>query len=115
MSNAHSTVRLRRISPLGAGLIAAAATLILAIFSGGLFLLVTLAGGAGPNAPDFSGAGAAGIIGGMIGVLIIYPVIGFIGGFLYAVIFNLIAPMIGGLELTVSGLTSESEEVWKDI
>ena len=114
MSNAHSTIRLRRVSPLGAGMICAAATLIFAIVFGGIFLLIAAAGMGGADTPSFSGSGAAGVIGAVIGALIIYPVMGFIGGVIYAAIFNLIAPMIGGLQLTVSGLSNESEEIWND-
>jgi hypothetical protein len=114
MSNAHSTIRLRRVSPLGAGLICAAVTLIFAIVFGGIFLLIAAAGMGGANAPSFEQSGAAGITGALIGVLIIYPVMGFIGGVIYAAMFNLIAPMIGGLELKVTGLSRETEEIWND-
>ncbi len=47
-------------------------------------------------------------------MLIVYPLMGFIGGVIYAAMFNLIAPMIGGLKLTVSGLSDESEQIWND-
>jgi len=115
MSNVHSKIRLRRVSPLGAGAICAAITLVFTIIFGGIFLLIAAAGMAGADAADFAGAGAAGIIGGLIAVVIVYPVMGFIAGVIYAFMFNMISPMIGGLELTVSGLGGESEEVWKDV
>jgi len=115
MSNVHSKIRLRRVSPLGAGTICAAITLVFAFIFGGLFLLLAAAGMAGDDAPDFSESGAAGMIGVFIAVVIMYPVMGFIAGAIYAFMFNMISPMIGGLELTVSGLGGESEEVWKDV
>ncbi|MCA8978864.1 MAG: hypothetical protein H6831_08060 [Planctomycetes bacterium] len=116
MPDTHSKIRLRRVSPLGAGLLAAAAAFLVALVGSVFFLIISAAGMAAQNSPGMAEVGAAGT-GFLIAAVIIYPIMGFIAGFLYAAIFNLVAPMIGGLELTVSGLNpeTESEQVWKDV
>jgi hypothetical protein len=54
------------------------------------------------GAPMGPMAGAWG--GGMaIGVVIVYPILGFIGGILAAAIYNLAGLIMGGLEIEVSG------------
>ncbi len=43
----------------------------------------------------------------MIGMLVAYPIIGFIGGILMAVIYNLAAKWVGGLEVSVEDTEGE--------
>jgi hypothetical protein len=88
----------KNIGPLSVGKILGSLYVILGLFIGGLFSLISLAGAAigGQN------AGPAQAIFGVMAIIIIpvfYGVIGFIGGIIMAALYNLIAPYVGGIEV----------------
>jgi hypothetical protein len=91
-------MEIKSIGVLSAGKINAAINALFGLIFGGIFSLVALAmpnaGGDGPEA-ILLGAGAVIILPIMAGIS------GFLGGILWAAIYNLIAGMVGGIELTV--------------
>lgn len=86
-------VRLRRLSPIQAGVVAGAMYGLLGI----LFALFSLLILAGTRATSSSVPSAAGIL--MIFVPFIYAALGFIGASLMAWLYNLVAGWVGGVEL----------------
>jgi hypothetical protein len=98
-------MRLKRIGVLSVGVFAGAAGALMGLFAGGLVFLVSLAG----NAAAIGNQGPAPNLGfGLGGVVflffapVFYGVMGFIGGMLNAVIYNVIAGMTGGIEMQFS-------------
>lgn len=91
--------RIKRFAPLQLGLMLAALYGIVGLIFAPFFLLFSTLGlKASGQAP--TGLMAAGV--GIIFILpIIYAVVGFIGGLIGALIYNLIARWIGGIEVEV--------------
>jgi len=93
---------LRRISPLSAGKLMAVLYALFGLLIGALMTLMSVMGG-GSEAGE-----AMGMMGPMMGVgaIVILPIVwgilGFIGGLLGAVFFNIAAKIGGGLELDLS-------------
>lgn len=93
---------LRRVGVLSAGKVVGVIYVVFGLFVGVIMALMALAGAAMPQQPNqpggfmvFAGMGIASII----IFPIMYGVMGFIGGVLSAAIYNLVAGVIGGLEL----------------
>ena len=103
-------VTLRRLGVLSVAKIQAilmfVMSLIIAIPYG---LIVILFGAALTGASGSGEAGAAGVIGGimiMILIPVLYAIIGFVGGAIAAALYNLLAGVVGGIEMefeTVGG------------
>jgi hypothetical protein len=91
-----------RIGPFSLAKLAAALYAILGLIFGALF---TLFGMAGFMASGGEGGGMMGAIFG-IGAIVILPIVygclGFIGSLLMAFLYNVIAGMVGGVELDVT-------------
>lgn len=49
----------------------------------------------------FRGSGGAGTMTPMIGMVVLYPVMGFVGGIVAAALYNLVAGWIGGFRFTL--------------
>jgi hypothetical protein len=93
---------LKSVGVLSAGKVSGTLCALIGILIGGFLALFSLAGvamqaqgqGGGPQIPAiFLGVGA------LVIVPIFYGVIGFISGILYAALYNLIAAVVGGIEL----------------
>ena len=93
---------LKSVGVLSAGKVSGVICALIGLLAGGFMVLASLAGvafnaqgqGGGPQIPAmFFGVAA------LILVPIFYGVFGFIGGIIYAAIYNLVAGMVGGLEL----------------
>lgn len=96
--------RLRRVGVLQTGIVYGVLLAVLALFMLLLYLPFVIIGGA----TLASGMGEIGSGGGIIGMYllflvlgpIIYGVMGFVGGVISAAVYNLVAKFTGGLELT---------------
>lgn len=94
---------LRRISPLSAGKLMAVLYALFGLLIGALMTLMSVMGGG-----DSEAGAAMGMMGPMMGIgaIVILPIVwgilGFIGGLLGAVFFNIAAKIGGGLELDLS-------------
>lgn len=79
---------------------------LMGLIIGGLFSLIALAGmgAGGRNGPEalFFGAGA------VIAIPIGYGILGFIGGIISAVLYNIVASVAGGLEFEFE-MTNEAD------
>ncbi|NMC44118.1 MAG: hypothetical protein GYA46_09390 [candidate division Zixibacteria bacterium] len=91
---------LRRIGPFSCAKVSAVLYLIIGLIVGAIFSLISLM---------VSSIGGDSEISGMMGMLfgvgsiiffpIIYAIAGFIGGLIMAALYNLVAGMVGGIEL----------------
>jgi hypothetical protein len=77
----------------------------LGLFFGGLLSLISLMGAAAGRAAGQDSQGAVAMLFG-VGAVIILPIVygclGFIGGLIMAPIYNLVAKVVGGVELELS-------------
>lgn len=93
-----------RIGPVSLAKIMGVAYAFLGLLIGGLFSLISLVGVMGAMGQDRT-AGLMGMLFG-VGAVIIAPVVygclGFIGGLITGVIYNLVARVSGGLEIELS-------------
>ena len=92
----------RRIGAISCGKMLGCLYVVVGLIVGALFSLLALAGAAasGPQ------AGAGGFLFGLGAIIILpifYGVIGFIGGVIGAALYNLVASVVGGIELEVDG------------
>ena len=93
---------INRIAPLSLAKISGALYAALGLIFGALFSLVAMAGmaaGSGNGNPMF---GALFGVGAIILFPIFYGCIGFVGSLLAAFLYNLLAGMVGGVELDVT-------------
>jgi len=92
---------LRRVGVLSAGKILGAMYVVLGLFFGGIFTLMSLIGATAMMAEGGEGALGSVLFG--VGAIIIFPifygVMGFISGLIGALLYNGLAGMIGGIEL----------------
>ncbi|HEY8551810.1 MAG TPA: hypothetical protein VIL35_17765 [Vicinamibacterales bacterium] len=99
-----------RITRVGAVSVAKISGLLYALgglIIGAMFALISIAGGAASMAADEPDAMAGGWLFGMgIGAIIVFPVfyglIGAIGGLIGAWLYNLVAGVIGGVEIELT-------------
>ena len=90
---------LKRVAPLSAGKVLALLYGAMGLIFLPIFLIIALVSSNAPNAqrglPAIMGLGFA------LAAPIIYAVMGFIGGVVSAAIYNLVAKMVGGIEVEV--------------
>lgn len=92
------------------GLLALIFSLLISIPYGLIIIVISLAGGIGAGSQDGMAGlavGGGGIVMGllvMIGLPIIYSIMGFLGGIIGALVYNLLAGMIGGVEIEVENV-----------
>lgn len=99
---------LRSVGVLSAGKIMGVLGVIGGLLVGLMFALISLAGVAAPQAPgggDHALPAAFLGVGAIIFFPIVYGIFGFIGGLIYALLYNLAAGLIGGLELEFESRT----------
>jgi len=92
---------LRSVGVLSAGKVSGALCLFIGLIAGAFMALMSIVG-ASVNAGAGNDNAVAGIfmgIGAIIFVPLFYGVFGFISGVIYAAIYNLLAGIIGGLEM----------------
>lgn len=104
----RSTVRLKRVGVLSAGLISGVGGAVGGLLAGGIFFLMslTMMGVAQQANANNGNNPAAAIVGMGVGAIIFMPVVygifGFIGGVVYAFIYNILSGMTGGLQMEFS-------------
>jgi len=86
--------RITRLTVMQAGKLLAVLYSFMSIIMLPFMLIVMLAGGGKAVAP-------------MLGMVLLYPLMGFIGGILMAAIYNLAAKWVGGLEVSVDAIETE--------
>jgi hypothetical protein len=97
---------INRISPMSLAKIAGLTYALLGLLIGGIIALVAIAGASlaprsgAEEVPAFVGAMFG--VGAVIFAPIFYGLMGFLSGLIGAVIYNVVAGMIGGVELDVS-------------
>jgi hypothetical protein len=82
-------------------------SLLIAIPYGLFIIIFSLIGAAGARGEAGLAVGGMGIIGGilvMIGIPILYTVFAFVGGCIGALIYNLFAGFVGGIEIEVESV-----------
>jgi hypothetical protein len=92
---------IKRIGPVSCAKIAGTLYAIIGLFFGGIFSLVALAGGFASNTSGAAGVGE--IVG--VGAIAIFPILygglGFVTSLIGAWLYNVLAGMVGGIELDV--------------
>ncbi len=107
-------LRIRKLGILSIAKIYAVMMLIMSLLFSvpyGLFIIIfSLIGGAGVGQESGLGGlafGGGGVVIGllfMIGIPILYAIMGFIGGALSALVYNIFAAMVGGIEIEVENV-----------
>ncbi len=94
--------RLANVNPLQCGIVLAALQFCLSLLIVPVFLLGAIVAANSPQLSQRSGGNPFGALGFVFVILIpvFYTVVGFIGGVIAALVYNLIAKMTGGLEFT---------------
>lgn len=94
-------MRLRRIGVLSLGMILASIYAILGLIIGGFISLFSLLGAAGAaaNGLNTEAFGALFGVGAIVLIPLFYAIIGFVGGVIIGLIYNLVASVTGGLEM----------------
>ena len=92
----------KRVGPLSIAKVAAILYAIIGLVYGGLFSLFGMAGAlAGGGEQSGLGAGIMGIVG--VGAIVMLPILfaclGFVGFLIGALLYNLVAGMVGGVEV----------------
>ncbi len=90
---------IRRIGPMSCAKITGALYALLGFVFGTIFSLVSLAGGLASNASGGAGLGAAMGVGAIIAFPILYGGIGFVSTLIGAWLYNVVAGMVGGVEV----------------
>lgn len=103
-----STMRLKRLGVLSVALTAAAVYVVLGFLIGIFFAMISTISGGFAAMANNEGAGAMppffGLIFGVGAILVLpvfYGILGFVGGVLTAAIYNLMAKVTGGIEMTL--------------
>ena len=107
-------LKIRKLGILSVAKIYAIMTFVMSLLISipyGLFVIIfALVGGVGAGSQDGMAGlavGGGGIVVGlliMIGIPIVYAIIGFIGGALCALIYNILAGLVGGIEIEVENV-----------
>ena len=100
--------RLANINPLQCGLVLAALQFCLSLLIIPVFLLGAIVAAHNPQLSQQPGGNPFAAVGLVFVILIpvFYTVVGFIGGVIAALVYNLIAKMTGGLEFTTVDVAS---------
>jgi len=90
-----------RVGPVSCARIAGTLYAILGLVLGGVVSLVALAGGFGSNTSSVAGIGPMIGVGSIIMFPIAYGVMGFVAALIGAWLYNVLAGMVGGIQLEV--------------
>jgi len=92
---------INRIGPVSCAKISGTLYAILGLLGGAFFSLFALAGGLGSNRAGGAFAGAMLGVGAVVFLPICYGLIGFIGSLIAAWLYNVVAGLVGGVEIDV--------------
>ena len=100
---------LKRIGVLSCGKVMGTCYAAMGLILGAIFALISLAGVAMPQPPNAAGPPMPFFFGGAAVIIlpIVYGIGGFIGGIILAAIYNLVAGVVGGLELNLESNTPQ--------
>jgi len=90
---------IKRIGPLSVGKIAGTLYAAMGVLIGGVVSLIAMAGGMASDTAGASGFGALIGVGAIVVFPILYGVLGFVFTMLAAALYNVVAGMVGGIEL----------------
>ena len=98
---------IKRVGPMSLAKTYGVICAVMGLVFGGIFALVSMAGAAVGTAAGGSSSGPFGMMAGFgLAAVIIFPImygaIGFIGGLIGAVVYNLVAGVAGGIEIDVT-------------
>ena len=89
----------KRIGPLSVGKVAGTLYAVIGLLIGAVFSMIGMAGGMMADSPG--GAGFAALFG--VGAIVIFPILygalGFVFTLIAAVLYNVVAGLVGGVEL----------------
>jgi hypothetical protein len=89
----------KRIGPLSVGKIAGTLYAVMGVLIGAVVSLIAMAGGMSSDAAGASGMGALLGVGAIVVFPILYGGLGFVFTMLAAALYNVVAGMVGGIEL----------------
>jgi hypothetical protein len=92
---------IKRIAPLSCAKIAGTLYAVLGLFIGAVVSLIASVGGFGSNNSGIPGMGAMIGVGAIVVAPIFYGCLGFFGALIGTSLYNLVAGMVGGIELEV--------------
>ena len=90
---------IKRVGPLSVGKVAGTLYAVMGLLIGAVVSLVAMAGGMASDSAGASGFGALIGVGAIIIFPLLYGVLGFLFTMLAAVIYNVVAGMVGGIEV----------------
>jgi hypothetical protein len=92
---------IRRVGPLSFARLSGALYALIGLLVGGVFSMIAMAGGFASD--DMAGRGIAAVMG--VGAIVVFPILyglmGFIATLIGAWLYNLVAGIVGGVELDV--------------
>ena len=95
-SASRRTVTIKRLDVMSCGVMLGVLYAILGLFVGGIFSLLAL-GGVAAGGGDVM-AGLITGVGAVIALPLMYGIMGFVGGIIFALLYNLCASLVGGIK-----------------
>lgn len=92
---------IKRIGPISCAKITGTLYAIMGLVFGGIVSLIALAGGFASNSSDAAGLGAMVGVGSIIIFPILYGCIGFVATLIGVWLYNVLAGLVGGIEIDV--------------
>jgi hypothetical protein len=90
---------IKRVGPVSCAKIAGTLYAILGLLMGGVFSLVTLAGGFASNTPEAGGLVPMIGVGSIVVFPVLYGAIGFVTTLIGAWLYNVLAGIVGGIQI----------------
>ena len=91
----------KRVGPLSCAKLSGTLYALIGLLIGGVVSMIAMAGGAASDSPFGTGIGAAVGMGAIVILPIFYGLMGFVATLIGAWLYNVVAGMVGGIELEV--------------
>jgi hypothetical protein len=92
---------IKRIGPVSCAKVSGTLYALVGIVIGGVFSLIAMVGGFASNSSEAAGIGAMVGIGAIVIFPILYGCLGFVATLIAAWLYNVVAGLVGGIELEV--------------
>jgi hypothetical protein len=92
---------IKRVGPVSCAKISGTLYAAMGLIFGAIFSMVALAGGLASNSSNSAGLGALFGVGAIVVLPICYGLIGFVGTLIAAALYNLLANVVGGIQMDV--------------